>query len=325
MAGKENTEDIVCNIQKGDKRFASKLMSMVEDGNSEGEECLRILRGIPGQAHVIGVTGWPGVGKSTLISRMAHFFLNMSKHVGIIAVDPTSPLSGGSFLGDRERMRGIDGDERLFIRSMATRGHAGGIAADTNAFVRIMEAMGKDVIIVETVGVGQDQVSVCYVADTVVMTVIPGMGDYLQALKAGIMEVGDIFAVNKADRKGVDEVVTDLRMIIGMSARKNGWNPPIVKTTAVSNAGIDELMIQIENHRNHVTRGGKLLSKRIAAVKLEVVETLKSRLFHLIELEEKLDDYAQQIFEGKIDRFNLVETILKEAEIVKQVRRELHD
>jgi LAO/AO transport system kinase len=193
-------EDIVSGVRKDDKRFAAQLMTMVENAVPESEDCLKALRNGGRQAHEVSVTGWPGVGKITLISRIAGSFLNDNMQVGIIAVDPTSPVSGGSFLGDRERMRAIDGDERLLIRSMATRGHPGGIAAATNSFIRIMEAMGKDVIIAETVGVGQDQVSVTDLADTVIMTVIPSMGDYIQALKAGIMELGDIYVVNKADR-----------------------------------------------------------------------------------------------------------------------------
>ncbi len=315
MADKASAGSIVDDILKGDKRTASALMSMIEDGTRESEECLRALRSVPWQAHVIGVTGWPGVGKSTLICRMAHFLLDRGKQVGIIAVDPTSPLSGGSFLGDRERMREIDGDRRVFIRSMATRGNTGGIAASTNAFISIMEAMGKDVVIVETVGVGQDQVSVCYVADTVVMTVIPGMGDYLQALKAGILEIGDIFVVNKADRKGVDEAVTDLRMIIGMAAHHDGWSPPIVKTTAISSGGIDELVSKIEDHRGYLIDRGRLFSKRIAAVKLEILETLTSTLLKRMGLEEKIEDYARQVLDGKIDRYTVAENIFKRIAI----------
>ena len=293
---------------------------MIENGAPESEECLRLLRASARRSHVIGITGWPGVGKSTLISRVARSFLDKDRQVGIIAVDPTSPLSGGSFLGDRERMRGIDGNERLFIRSMATRGYPGGIAGATDAFVRIMEAMGKEVIIVETVGVGQDQVSVTNVADTVVMTVIPGMGDYLQALKAGIMELGDIFVVNKADRKGVEEVIVDLKMILGMSHRPDAWKPPIVKTVGTESKGIEELIVEIERHRDHSERSGKILSKRMAAARLEITEMAKARFLHLIDertgFEEKLDLYAQQILEGEIDRYTLVEKIFKEAGIV---------
>ncbi len=315
MADKVSVRTIVDDILKGDKRTASALMSMVEDGSRESEECLRALRSVPGRAHVIGVTGWPGVGKSTLICRLAQFLLNRGKQVGIIAVDPTSPLSGGSFLGDRERMREIDGDRRVFIRSMATRGNAGGIAASTNAFISIMEAMGKDVVIVETVGVGQDQVSVCYVADTVVMTVIPGMGDYLQALKAGILEIGDIFVVNKADRKGVDQAVTDLRMIIGMGAHPSGWNPPIVRTTAIDSGGVDELMSRIEDHRGYLMDHGRLFSKRIAAVKLEIVEALTAGLLERMGLEEKIEGYARQVLDGKIDRYAVAESVFKKIAI----------
>ena len=317
MAEMEPIGQMVDRIRSGDKRSASRLMSMVENGGRESEECLRVLRTQPGRCHIIGVTGWPGVGKSTLIGRIAGAFLQQNKQVGIIAVDPTSPLSGGSLLGDRERMRGIDGDERLFIRSMATRGYLGGISGATDAFIRIMEAMGKEVIIVETVGVGQDQVAVSSVVDTVVMTVIPGMGDYLQALKAGIMELGDIFVVNKADRKGVEEVVVDLKMIMGMSERRHAWNPPIVKTVATEKDGIDELMAEIERHRAHIGKSGQLLAKRRSAVKFEIVETLKARFFDLLNertgFEERLDRYAQQVLDGKIDRYILAESILEEA------------
>jgi LAO/AO transport system kinase len=316
-----SVEDIVSNIKKGDKRAAAQLMSMVESAAREGEECLRRLRNATGRSHIIGITGWPGVGKSTLVSRIAGRFLDNNQQVGIIAIDPTSPLSGGSFLGDRERMKGIDGHERLFIRSMATRGYPGGIGASTDAFIRIMEAMGKDVVIVETVGVGQDQVSVSHVADTVVMTVIPGMGDYLQALKAGIMELGDIFVVNKADRKGVEEVVIDLRMILGMMERRNDWVPPIVKTVAVKDDGIAELMSEIVRHRAHITNRGLISGKRMAAARLEILETLKAEFIHLIDerigFQERLDSYARQVLDGTIDRYTLVEKVFKETGIVQ--------
>lgn len=316
-----SSEYLITGIRKGDKRCASLLMSLIEDDTQQGEECLKQLSTTAERSYVLGITGWPGVGKSTLIRHIAGRFLNNNKCVGIIAVDPTSPLSGGSFLGDRERMRGIDGHERLFIRSMATRGHLGGIGAATGAFIRIMQAMRKDIIIVETVGVGQDQVSVSYVADTVVMTVVPGMGDYLQALKAGILEFGDIFVVNKADRKGVEEVVIDLRMIMGMNESRSDWTPPIVKTVAVSNDGTEELMCEIERHREHITKRGLVSPKRLAAVRLELIETLKARFFHLINerihFEERLEHYAQQVIEGTIDRYTLAENVFREIGIAE--------
>ncbi len=322
MGDRESTISIVSGIQNGEKRLAAKLMSMIENNDPEGEACLMALRRGPGRAHIIGVTGWPGVGKSTLISGIARHFLNENRQVGIIAVDPTSPLSGGSLLGDRQRMRGIDGDERLFIRSMATRGYPGGIAGATDAFICVMEAMGKEVVIVETVGVGQDQVSVTDVADTIVMTVIPGMGDYLQALKAGIMELGDIFVVNKADRKGIEEVVVDLKMILSMSERaKSAWKPPIIKTVAVEHKGIEELVVEVERHRDHLIEGGRFSSKRLKAARLEIIERLKVRFFDLInervDFEGKLDYYAREILEGKIDRQTLVADIFRNAGMVK--------
>jgi LAO/AO transport system kinase len=325
MTNKKSAETIVKGIRAGDKHSASIMMTMIENSAPESEECLRLLRASARQSHVVGITGWPGVGKSTLISRIAHSFLKRDKQVGIIAVDPTSPISGGSFLGDRERMRAIDGDERLFIRSMATRGYPGGIAAATDAFIRIMEAMGKEVILVETVGVGQDQVSVTNVADTVVMTVIPGMGDYLQALKAGIMELGDIFVVNKADKTGVEEVVIDLKMILGMSERQDGWRPPIVKTVATEKRGIDELTARIEQHRDHITQSGNLLSKRMRAARLEIMETVKARFLHLINerigFQEKLDLYAEEMLAGKADRHAIAERVFRETGIIDAKHR----
>jgi LAO/AO transport system kinase len=320
MTDDVSTEDIVSHVRRGDKRVAARLMSLVEQAVPESEECLRKLRHGAGRAHTIGVTGWPGVGKSTLIAGMARSFLDKGRDVGVIAVDPTSPVSGGSLLGDRERMRMIDGHERLFIRSMATRGCPGGIASSTDAFIRIMEAMGKDVIIVETVGVGQDQVSVSHVVDTVVMTVIPGMGDYVQALKAGIMELGDIFVVNKSDRKGVEEVVMDLEMIICMNERTNEWRPPVVKAIAKDDEGIEELIGEIERHRQHCARCGLVSSKRMAAAKIEIMETLKTRFFELMNertgFEKTLERYAQQVIEGTIDRYTLAESIFRETGIV---------
>jgi LAO/AO transport system kinase len=328
MTNRVSIEGIVSGVRKGDKRSASQLMSMVERATPESEECLKILRGESGRSHILGVTGWPGVGKSTLISHIARSLLNNGNRVGIIAVDPTSPVSGGSFLGDRLRMREIDGDERLFIRSMATRGHPGGIAAATDAFIRIMEAMDKEVVIVETVGVGQDQVSVSDVADTVIMTVIPGMGDYLQALKAGIMELGDIFVVNKADRKGVEEVIADLRMTIGMSEKRGGWIPPIVKTVAVENSGIAELMTEIARHKDHITRCGVLYSKRVAAAKLEILRAVQAQLVRIINertgFEEKLGLYAEQVIKGRVDRNTLVAAIFREIGIVVNTKGGRH-
>ena len=313
----ENREGLVQGVRHGDIRCASRLMSLLENGEELGEECLKLLPYHTRIAHVIGVTGWPGVGKSTLVSRIASAFLRQSKKVGIIAIDPTSPFSGGSFLGDRERMKTIEGDDRLFIRSMATRGHTGGIGGATGAFVRVMEALGKEIIIVETVGVGQDQVSVSRVADTIIVTAIPGMGDYIQALKAGVLEAGDIFVVNKADRAGADDVIMNLKMVIAMSGRQEGWKPPIVKTCALTGQGIDLLITEIGRHREYMNEHGRRDARMLAAVRWDILEVLKSkalmRIASRVALDERLDTAAQEVCSGAADPYTAADAILKES------------
>ena len=315
-------EDIVTGVREGNKRFASELRSLVEAGRPEGEECLKRLGSTNKRCHVIGVTGWPGAGKSSLVYRIARSFLAENRQVGIIAIDPSSPFTGGSLLGDRERMKGIDGDERLFIRSAATRGHTGGIARATKDFIRILEAMGKEIVIIETVGVGQDQVAVRKMADTIVLVLIPGMGDYLQSLKAGVLEIGDIFVVNKCDRKGVSQMVADLTMVICMNAHANGWKPPIAKTIAVDGSGIDKLMEQIEKHWQYLRANKLTMSKRKSTAKTEILELIKSRCLRYVsertKLELHLERYAEKICEGSADPYTVVEGILRESGIVTE-------
>jgi LAO/AO transport system kinase len=312
---KKTEADLAAGILRGDKRAASELMSLVEDGGFGGESCLRRLYAAGKKAHVVGVTGWPGVGKSTLVNRMARFLLEKDKQVGVIAIDPTSPFSGGSLLGDRERMKEIDGDPRLFIRSAATRGHPGGITRTTKSFIKIMEAMGKDVILLETVGVGQNEVSVIQVADTVVLTVIPGMGDYLQSLKAGVFEIGDIFAVNKADREGAGKTVSDLRMLIGLNGCGSPWTPPIVKTVATSGEGIEELMSAITRHSEYADGCDLGLSRRASSVRAEIFEIIQSRILRRLSehdgMKQKLESYGREVCEGTKDPYSAADEILE--------------
>jgi len=322
MARKISTETIIAGIRQGDKRCASLLMSLIEDGSREGEACLRNLYPTYGRSYVLGITGWPGVGKSTLINRMAHSFLAEDKQVGVIAIDPTSPFSGGSLLGDRERMKEIDGDFRLFIRSSATRGQTGGMTPTTKAFIKILEAMGKEVILLETVGIGQNEVSVAQVADTIVLIVIPGMGDYLQTLKAGVLEIGDIFVVNKSDREGANQTVADLQMFIDLNSGQSEWKPPIIKTIASDRKGIEELMDAVRRHREYLMRGNLILSKRESAAKSEILEIMKARFIrHVAEqtpLDKRLNAYAQQICDGSMDPYRAAEEILKDSGIIKK-------
>jgi LAO/AO transport system kinase len=322
MAHQISTETIIAGVRQGDKRCASLLMSLIENGSQEGEACLRDLYPAYGRSYVLGITGWPGVGKSTLINRMTRSFLAEDKQVGVIAIDPTSPFSGGSLLGDRERMKEIDGDVRLFIRSSATRGQTGGMTSTTKAFIKILEAMGKEVIILETVGIGQNEVSVAQVADTIVLIVIPGMGDYLQTLKAGVLEIGDIFVVNKSDREGANQTVADLQMFIDLNSAQSKWRPPIIKTIASDRKGIEELMDAVRGHREYLTKSNLILSKRESAAKSEILEIMKARFIgHVAEqtpLDEKLNVYAKQICEGSMDPYRAAEEILKDSGITKK-------
>ncbi len=259
----ENSIDKYINcLLDGDKGTAARIMSAIENEDEIAHEYLPRLYQVAGKSHVVGVTGWPGVGKSTLVTGIARSFLEEDKSVGIIATDPSSPFSGGSFLGDRERIREIDGNERLFIRSVATRGSTGGIAGVTKDFIKVLEVMGKDVIILETVGVGQDQVAVMGVADTIVLTLMPGMGDYLQSLKAGVLEIGDIIVANKADREGIKQTVADIKALIDLRGSSGLWKPPIIETIAINGSGIKELVVKIKEHGQYI-KDGKLLGLRL--------------------------------------------------------------
>lgn len=312
---------IITGVRQGDKRCASVLMSLIEDESDRAEACLRRLRTVAGTSYVLGITGWPGVGKSTVISKIARSFLGESKNVGIIAIDPTSPFSGGSLLGDRERMKEIDGDERLFIRSAATRGHTGGICYATRGFIAVMEAMGKEIIILETVGVGQNQVSVIQVADTIVLVLIPGMGDYLQSLKAGVLEIGDIYAVNKSDREGTSQTIADLECLISLNCHENEWKPAIVRTIGTTGCGIEDLMEAVRQHRQYLCEHNLILSKRETQIKSEIMEIIKSRIINRITrtafLNGTIDKYVSDVCAGSIDTYEVADEILRQSGILK--------
>jgi LAO/AO transport system kinase len=277
-------EELFRGLRKGDKLSASRLMTLIENEGREGEEALKKIYSLNGRSLVIGITGWPGVGKSTLISRIAKAFLDEGKKVGIIAVDPTSPFSGGGLLGDRLRFRSIDGHDRLFIRSAASRGYQGGLSRAARAFVKVMEAMTMDVVLLETVGIGQEQVGVSLVADTTVVVLAPGLGDYLQAIKSGIIEIGDIFVVNKAERPDADKTVQDMTAAILMREEK-GWRPPVVKTITADGTGTDNLMAELERHRAYCNTLADVPAAKARAASSEIEEAIKNRL---------LDDYLKE-------------------------------
>ena len=270
-------------VLQGDVRAAARMIRRIDDGDRDVYPELALLYRHAGKAHVIGFTGSPGVGKSTLVDRVATKFREDGKTVGILAVDPTSPFTGGAILGDRVRMQKHFLDEGVFIRSMATRGSFGGLTRSTADAIVVLDAMGKDTIIVETVGVGQDEIEIVHNAHTTVLVTIPGMGDDIQAIKAGLMEIGDLFVVNKADREGASKTVRELRMMLGLSCERYGaagWTPPIIETTAIEDVGVDDVYRSLLEHRAHLEAHGKdrLKNIELKRVKTQLLDLLKEGL-----------------------------------------------
>jgi LAO/AO transport system kinase len=313
------TGSVAEKVIAGDIRTVARLIRDIDDGMPEVRECLKELYPYTGKAYVIGITGAPGVGKSTLVDQMIGHLRNKEKTVGVLAVDPTSPFSGGAILGDRVRMQRHSMDQGVFIRSLATRGHFGGLTQSTRSAIDVLDAMGKDYIIVETVGVGQDEVDVVRSAHTTVILVIPGMGDDIQAIKAGILEVGDIFLINKADREGTDKTLSDLRLMIDMGQKKydeGRWKPPILKAEAVFDKGVAELLEEIENHSKYLidSTGGLPFRRRKEKVREELAEMVKNRLirgvFDQLAESGEFEKAVESIVEGKIDPYSACDNLI---------------
>jgi LAO/AO transport system kinase len=310
---------IVEKVIAGDVRTVARLIRDIDDEIPEVRETLKALHSHTGRAYVIGITGAPGVGKSTLVDQMLTHLRKQGRTVGVLAVDPTSPFSGGAILGDRVRMQRHSMDAGVFIRSLATRGHFGGLTQSTRSAIDILDAMGKEYILVETVGVGQDEVDVMKTSHTTVIVVIPGMGDDIQAIKAGILEVGDIFVVNKADRDGADKTRSDLEMMINMNREKyagNQWRPPILKMEAAFDKGVVELLIEIENHKTHLMKsdGDRCGGRKREKVRDELTEMVRNRLLQrvlqgLVE-SEAFEKAVDSIMAGKVDPYTACDELV---------------
>jgi len=304
-------------ILQGDVRAAARLMKEVDDQVPSAVQELKKIYPHTGRAYVLGITGSPGVGKSTLADKLIAAFRAEGKKVGVLAIDPTSPFTGGAILGDRIRMQTHATDPGVFIRSLATRGAMGGLSKSTNAMVHILDAMGMDIVLVETVGVGQDEVDVFKTAHTAVVVTVPGMGDDVQAIKAGILEIAHIFVINKADREGADRTAADLTMMLDLGHYgERDWRPLVVKAEAIRGVGIEELLEAIARHRTHLDRGEVLathLRERARAEFLEILkDSLAGRVLEGLEASGRLEQIIAQLAAKETDPYSVVEGVLKE-------------
>ena len=306
--------DIASKILKGDPRSIARLITLVENSSSEGTREMKELYLHTGSAHVIGITGVMGSGKSTLISELTHEYRKQGLKVGIIAIDPTSPFSGGAILGDRVRMMKFATDEGVFIRSMGTRGMLGGLTSAVYDVVEILDASGKDVIIVETVGVGQAEVDVIKIADTTLVILVPGLGDSIQTIKAGIMEIADIYVINKADKPGVDQTVAEIENLVDISCSKRERKTPVLTTSAKESKGILELTQEIKKHREYLEKSNKFEAQRKKRYEAELIEIIRKRLMNFIfdesKFKGKVESLIDQISKKEVDPYTAADEIL---------------
>jgi LAO/AO transport system kinase len=298
----------------GDTRALARLISLVEDESPQVRSVIKDLLPDTGRARIVGLTGAPGVGKSTVTGALLRAFRAEGRRVAVLAVDPSSPFTGGALLGDRIRMQEHATDQQVFIRSMASRGHLGGLAASTPQAIRVLDAVGFELILIETVGVGQAEVAIASLADSVVVLLAPGMGDAIQAAKAGILEVADLFVVNKADKPDAQQVVRDLRNMIALAQHsQDGWKPPIVSTVAVKGEGIDELVGRLDQHWSWLNSSGELKKRRQARAREELTAlafaALRGRL-----AASRLDELASRVADGTLDPFQAADELLTQQE-----------
>ncbi len=307
-------DGLVAQVFAGSHQAAARLISLVEDGEREGLEALRTLYPRTGKAYTVGITGPPGAGKSTLVDALTKRIRAAGETVGIIAIDPTSPFTGGALLGDRVRMQDHATDPGVFVRSMATRGHLGGLAPATSDVIHILDALGCAFILIETVGAGQGEVEVVSAADTVIVVTVPGLGDAVQMLKAGIMEIGDLFVVNKADRPEADRAVTEINMMLGL-APERGWRPPALKTVAIGGEGVEEVLAAIRSHRAHLEAAGQLTERRRERRRGEVLHALEAQIREEVLAQARADGtleaVVEQVADGRLDPHSAAKRLLR--------------
>ena len=307
--------DIKAGLLNKDKRAAARLISMMENGDAEAVQIIKEFYGMTGGARIIGITGPPGAGKSTVTDKLAKELRKAGKQVGIVAVDPTSPFTGGAILGDRVRMTDLSTDPGVFIRSMGTRGALGGLSKAAHGAVKVLDIFGMDYIFIETVGVGQSEIDIVKLADTVVMVMVPGLGDDIQAIKAGIMEIGDIFAVNKSDRDGAERTAAEIEAMLDFN-RSEEYRPPVLKVIARDNTGISELLERIEGHWEYLVNSGSYEQKKINRLKIEIMdifrETVMKTVYSLSEDTNILDELSRKVFEKSLDPYSAAYTLMDE-------------
>ena len=309
------TNSLSERVSSGEPAAVARAISKIEDGSDDAAALMKEIYGLSRGALVVGITGAPGAGKSSLVDKLALLYRERGERVGIVAVDPSSPFSGGAILGDRIRMQTLGLDEGVFIRSMATRGNLGGLARATVDAVAILDAAGYAKVIVETVGVGQDEVEIVKAADVSVVVLVPGMGDDIQAIKAGIMEIGDIFVINKADREGVYATEKELEALLSLTSRSDAWDPPIVKTVATENQGLKELAEAIDKFRQTQLTVPASSERRRAIARWRIVELLRERLLARVLASDAsvamLDQLADEVATRRRDPYSAVEELIK--------------
>jgi len=316
-------DELIEGMLRGDKRATARLISLVENSDEAARDIIPKIYPHTGNAYIIGITGPPGAGKSTLLDKLIRVVREKGMVVGVIAIDPTSPFTGGALLGDRIRMQRHSTDPGVFIRSMATRGSLGGLAKAAGDAIKVLDAYGCDVIFVETVGVGQIEIDIVKTADTVVLVTVPGLGDDIQAIKAGLMEIADVFVINKADKEGADATYFELSTMLDLEKErweKRGWRPPIVETVATTMRGIRELWERIEDHRKFLEKSGEMHRKRTLRAEEEVKTIISSRIAELIGEKlgnEEISSLIDGVVKREIDPYTAADVVLEKTLGVK--------